>query len=271
MRRSIVSAAFLALLLAATGVCAAELAPYQQSALERILATMDSETQAFARPQLEQMLATMNEAQVQMVVASMLEQAPDNPPEDEPAAEEEPASPEDLDYNRAQYEPALRDAWRASRAFDVFVEQKLAEYCPSGEYAVYGAGWRYDVAPMQPQWTRASNNADIDVQVLGSSYAPQDGRYRFDFSGMRNDFDQAAVDRAIAGACSEYREIGDAFMADARAGMQDDMLPNGYELQNAANARAFALMSALGDTLQSLGPTGNAPILNALMSGTRLD
>lgn len=249
------------------------LEPFQQSALDRILATMDAETQAYAKPQLEAMLGTMSEGEVQMVLAAMLEQAPDNPPEDvEIEAVDTAATPEDLDYNRAQYEPVLRDAWSASHAFDGFVDAKLAEHCPARDaYAVFGSGWRYEVAPMQPNWIRASNSADLEVEVLGSSYAPQDGRYRFDFSAVRNTFDKAAVEAAIRESCAAYREIGESFLAEARAGMEGDMLPNGFDLENAANARAFPLMSALGDTLQSLGPTGNAPILNALITGTRLE
>lgn len=273
MRKLVSPGVILILLPVAVILHAAELKPYQQDALERILDTMDAQTRAYARPQLEEMLAGMGEPEVQMVLTAMLQQAPDNPPEDEETgAADESASPEDLEYNRAQYEPALRDAWEASREFDTFVDAQLAKLCPAGnEFAVYGAGWRYEVAPMQPNWVRASDNADLDVEVLGSSYAPQDGRYRFDFSGVRNDFDKGAVVRAIQASCDEYRGIGAEFMAKAGAGMSGDMLPDGDELENAANARAFPLMSALGDTLQRLGPTGNAPILNALINGERLE
>ncbi len=48
-------------------------------------------------------------------------------------------------------------------------------------------------------------------------------------------------------------------------------MESGYELEQAANAKAFALMSDLSDRLQSLGPAGNAPILSALLNGTRVD
>ncbi len=199
-----------ALLAAAPLLPAAELKPYQQSALEQILATMDEETKVFARPQLEEMLAMLGEAEVEMMLAAMVEEAPDNPAEEEMVeAAPETATPEDLDFNRAQFEPALRDAWTASHAFDTFVDQAIAAKCPApDEFAVFGAGWRYDVAPMQATWTRASNSAELDVQVIGSSYAPQDGRYRFDFSGARNDFDRNAVEKAIDDACSAYRKIG---------------------------------------------------------------
>jgi hypothetical protein len=192
-----------ALLAAAPALTAAELEPYQQAALDDILATLDAETREFARPQLEQMLAMMGEAEVEMMRTAMLEQAPDNPAEEAEAVDfSEPASPEDLAFNREQYEPALREAWRASNAFDSFVDATLAAKCPSGdEFAVFGSGWRYEVAPMQPTWTRASDSADTEVQVIGSSYAPQDGRYRFDFSGTRNDFDRTAVEGAIGDAC----------------------------------------------------------------------
>jgi hypothetical protein len=251
---------------------AVELKPFQQDALNKILATMDAQTQAVARPQLEQTLAMMNEAQVQLMLQK-LEQPPDNPPEEAQMVEESVATPEDLEYNRAQYEPALRQAWQASHDFDEFADATLAANCPTNrdEYAVYGSAWRYEVMPMQPTWTRASNSADLEVQIVGPSYAPQDGRYDFDFSGMRNNFDRAAVESAIKSACAEYRRIGGEFMAAAKAGMQGDMLPNGPALENAANAKASPLMNALGDKLKSLGPAGNAPILTALINGTRVE
>ncbi len=259
-------------LLAATA--AAELAPYQQVALDRILATMDAESQQYAQPQLEAMLATMNEAQVNMIVQSMLEQAPDNPQEEEEPADvyDTVATPEDLEYNRRQFEPALREAWRAGKEFDEFVDATLAARCPAaGAYAVYGSAWRYEPMAMQPYWTRTSNSADIDVQVLGSSYAPQDGRYRFDFSGARNTFDRNAVDGAITRACNDYRAIGEEFLASARRGISNGFLPNGDALENAANARVSPLVTALGEQLQALAPTGNATILNALLNGTRVN
>lgn len=263
-----------ALILLVAFAAAAQLAPYQQSALDRILATMDAESQQYARPQLEAMLATMNEAQVNLVLQSMLEQAPDNPQDEEEStgSYDDVASPEDLEYNRRQYEPALRDAWGAAKAFDEYVDATLAARCPAaGAYAVFGSAWRYEPMPMQPYWTRASDSADIDVQVLGSSYAPQDGRYMFDFSAARNDFDRRAVDGAIARACNEYRAIGEEFQAAARRGISNDFLPDGDALENAANARVSPLVAALGEQLQGLAPTGNTVILNALLNGTRVD
>lgn len=263
----------LALVLLAANA-AAQLAPYQQSALDRILATMDAESQQYARPQLEAMLATMNEAQVNLVLQSMLEQAPDNPQDEEASSDtyDSVATPEDLDFNRRQYEPALRDAWRAGKDFDEFVDATLAARCPAtGAYAVYGSAWRYEPMSMQPYWTRTSDSADLDVQILGSSYAPQDGRYRFDFTGARNTFDRGAVDGAITRACNEYRAIGEEFQASARRGISNDFLPNGDALENAANARVSPLVAALGEELQALAPTGNATILNALLNGTRVN
>jgi hypothetical protein len=109
------------------------------------------------------------------------------------------------------------------------------------------------------------------VQVIGSSYAPQDGRYRFDFSGARNDFDRSAIESAIDDACKAYREIGTAFVAAAGTRTEDELVSEGYELEQAANGKAFALMEQLGKKLQALGPAGNAPILTALMSGTRVN
>jgi len=33
-----------------------------------------------------------------------------------------------------------------------------------------------EVMPPSPTWPTASNSADLDIQVFGSSYAPQNGR-----------------------------------------------------------------------------------------------
>src|SRR5262245_27604277 len=211
----------------------AALQPFQQNALDKMLATMDPQKAALAKPQLEQMLSTMNEAQVQQVLAAMStrQTAPASaaPPPPTPV----PVTSADLAFNKAQWEPAIRKAWDGEHAYDEYVRARLASACPPiGTYAVFGSGWRYEIGPPSPSWPTASNSADLDVQIIGPSYAPQDGRYRFDFSKVRTTFDKTAVDSAIDHARAEYVEIGRAFTADAKAHRVGDTLPTGQQIQN---------------------------------------
>jgi hypothetical protein len=258
-------------LIANTPAGAAALLPYQQAALDQILATMDPQTQALARPQLEQTLSVLGESQVQMLLSSMTSDSSAGDADAEEDAGDTVATPDDLEFNRGQYEPAIRDAWQANKAFDEAVEASLARHCPTrDEYAVYGMGWRYEVAPMQPNWTRSSQSAEVDVQVVGAAYAPQDGRYEFDFSAVRNTFDPAAVDQAVASACVQYRVIGEEFMADARPRVSNDDLPGGDALQGAANGKTYALIQWLEAELLALAPSGSAGVLTALVNGRRV-
>lgn len=260
-----------AVALCACAAWAADLKPFQKAALERVLAALDPAVREMARPQLEQTFAAMNEDQIKLMLASMANNESD---QEAPAEEEAPpqASAEDLAYNRAQYEPAIRKAWTAQKAFDDYVDARLAAECPKeGTYAVWGQAWRYEVMPLGANWQRASQNVDQEVQIIGASYAPQDGRYRFDFSDVRTDFDRSTVAAAITAACSEYKDVGQKFMAAARAGMSGDMLPNGNALENNANGKVSAISQKLTTVLQSQAPSGNGAIYHALMNGKRIN
>jgi hypothetical protein len=104
-------------LIANTPAGAAALLPYQQAALDQILATMDPQTQALARPQLEQTLSVLGESQVQMLLSSMTSDSSAGDADAEEDAGDTVATPDDLEFNRGQYEPAIRDAWQANKAF----------------------------------------------------------------------------------------------------------------------------------------------------------
>ena len=264
--RAAASAALLSVLL--TGAAAAQsLQPFQQRALDRMLETVEPEIRPILRAQLAPTLAALNEQQVNMMLEAMA--ADIAPTEDIPAPAETAASAEDLAYNRAQFEPMIRRAWAAGRAFDELVTAKLEESCPAdGRFAVFGSAWRYEVYPLSPTWPKASNSADLDVDIIGASYAPQDGRYDFDFSAVRLDFDEAAVARGIEAACAEYAAIGAAFVAAARADARgDDVPPNGERIAGDANAQAAAVRSRLEALLQSHAPGGNYAIFTALLNG----
>jgi len=251
---------------------AQSLQPVQQQALDQVLATAAPEIRPVMRAQLAPTLAILNEAQVSMMLQSMVEDSAEMAPAEE-VFEEKAASPEDLAYNRAQYEPMMRMAWEAGKAFDDFVVAELGEECAAdGRFAVFGSAWRYEVYPLAPTWPTVSADVDLEIDVVGASYAPQDGRYDFDFSDVRLTFDAAAVERGIAAACAEYASIGEAFLAEARADAAgDDVPPNGMRMEQSANAKVGAVRERLEELLRSQAPGGNYALLTALMNGQRVE
>jgi hypothetical protein len=267
---------FCALALWTAPVAAQELQPYQQEALEAILAAADPETRPLMRAQLAPMLALLGPAEVEMMLATYAASQDETAAEDETADPAEDgdtiASPADLEYNRAQYEPMIRELWAAQKDFDDFVTAELARECGApGAFAVWGHAWRHEVWPLDPNWPKASQSPDLDVEIIGASYAQQDGRYRYDFAQVRTAFDRQAVAAAVASACAEYVAIGQAFVNEARGRIVDDLLPGGDELQGTANRRVEPVRQRLEDTLQAQAPAGNGALFQALLAGERLN
>jgi len=253
---------------------AQSLQPYQQEALDAILAASEPDVRPALKAQFEPLLAVMDRAQVEMMMAAFEANNAEEGTEEAAATEftdgdaESVATPEDLEYNRAQYEPAIRKAWQAEKAFDDFVTAEITRACPaSGTYAVFGSGWRYEVYPPNPNWPAASDSADLDVQIIGPSYAPQDGRYQFDFSKVKTDFDQALVADAINRACAEYKAVGEAFMAEAGPRIESGVLPDGSELEQTANNRISVVNQELEAVLQAAAPAANGALYQALLNG----
>jgi hypothetical protein len=261
---------FLLALASAATLAQAGLKPYQQDALTKILNTMDPQMRQMMRPQLEQTLGMLDEAQVQMLLASMEADSSGTESNDDDYVEEEApvASEADLEFNRQQYDPAIRKSWQAAKSYDDFVDAELASACPAtNQFAVYGSGWRYEIYPPNLTWPRASNSVDTDVQILGASYAPQDGRYGFDFSGVTGSFDKAAVEQAIASYCKDFQATGEAFMSEAKSGMKDDFLPGGYELEQKYNGIVSRYVQKLESVIQAQAPTANNALYLALLNG----
>ena len=261
------------LLGSAMPTAAQALEPYQQEALEAILAGVEPEARPMVRAQFEPMLAGMNRAQVEMMMAGLAAAEADSEAEASMPVEEGPAATataEDLAWNRAQYEPVIRSLWQAQKAFDDLVAARLEKSCGApGAYAVWGHAWRYELWPLDPYWPRASDSPDLDVEIIGASYAAQDGRYRYDFSQVRTSFDAQAVTAAVDSACAEYAALGEAFVADARGRIVDDLLPGGDELQRAVNERAEPIRKRLEDVLQAQAPAANGALFQALLNGER--
>ncbi len=257
-------AAFCAL--AAAPAAAADLRPDQKAAVEKLLAGMEPSMREPFRAQIEQSVAMLNKEQVAALVASMGESAPAES-EEEPAAA---ASPEDLAYNRAQFEPAVRANWKAQKEFDTFVDGEMAAKCPDRHaYAVVDGPARYELRALSPNWPRASQNVETDVMVIAGSYAPQDGRYDFDFSEVRTAFDKGAVTAAVAKACAGWTREAAAFQAKVR-GMVDAGNDQGaFDYERASYAKVDAIEAPLNAVLGEQAPSANYALFNALMNGRR--
>lgn len=264
----------LAVILSFNGALAqTALKPFQQRALDIMLASMEPQMRPIVRAQLEPTLAALNEEQVSMMLAGMTDESAghDDATFDDDSADTV-ASEADLAFNRAQYEPAIRNAWAAQKSFDDFVAAQLLASCPKpGAYALWGAGWRYEPMPLSPTWPRASDGADLDVLIIGSAYVPQDGRYRFDFSQVRTGFSQESVRASIQRACAGYKTVGEEFQRRAGADMQDGIPANGLRLEQEANARVATILDALNAELGQQSPAGDGALYMALTSGERLE
>lgn len=254
---------------------AAELRPDQKAAVDKILATMDASTREMVRPSIEQSIQYLTPEQVTMFVSAATKGASDQ--NDQPAAAaQEPqtqATPEDLAYNRAQYEPALRKHWEAKKAFDTFVDAELAAKCPKpGQYAVYREAERYDLMELSPTWQRAPDNQSAEATIVGDTYAPKDGRYKFDFSKVRMTFNKDAVSNAIAKACADWTKEAVAFKEKAQALMNSGQSQAALDLEGAASKKVSAINATLQAVLEAEGPAGsyNAEMMNALQNPKRL-
>lgn len=248
------------------------LQPYQQEALEALLADVDPESRPAIRAQFEPLLAAMGPEQVRLLMEgyASAETGENLDLQDAVQTETTVASAEDLAYNRAQYEPVIRAQWQAQSSFDEYASAAIVAACGEpGRFAVWGSGWRHELLPMDPYWPRASDSPELDVEILGGSYAAQDGRYRYDFSGVRTGFDRSAVDAAVQAGCSEYVTLGQSFAAEANARIQDDYLPGGDELERAVNERASLVRDRLSAALQQLAPAADGALVMALLSGER--
>ncbi len=259
----------LAALVFASVVGAADLRPDQKEALEKVMAAIDPSMREMVRPQMEQTVSMMNSEQLKLFVASATKGASTT---QEAPAEEEPerqATPEDLAYNRAQYEPVMRKHWAAKKAFDEFVDAEMQAKCPNPDkYAVYREAERYELMGLSPNWQRAGTNAETEVQVLGGTYVPKDGRYKFDFSKVRMTFDKGAVSNAITKACADWTNEAAAFKPKAAALMNSGQSEAAHRFQGTASAKVNQINQTLEAALNAEGPAGsyNAAMMDALQN-----
>jgi hypothetical protein len=247
---------------------AGDLRPDQKAAIEKVLATIDPSMREAVRPQVEQSIAYLSPAQVEMFLTGAT--AKNEAPEATPAEEEKrTATPEDLAYNRAQYEPVLRKHWQAKKGFDDFVDAELQAKCPNrDQYAVYREAERYELMELSPQWQRAADNQEAEVQVWGSTYVPQDGRYKFDFSKVKMTFNKETVSNAIAKACGDWAKEAAAFKQKAAAMMNSGDSGAAHKLEGTASSKVGPIAAALNAVLDAESPAGsyNMALLDALQN-----
>lgn len=270
MTTRIMTAAAAVALIIAGPAFAAELRPDQEHAVEKMLAQMEPSMREPFRAQIEQSVAMLNEEQVAALVASMESDGGGEGETETYEEEEAPVlSPEDYAYNRKQFEPAIRKSWAAQKAFDDHVDAALAAKCPGRDrYAVFGSGARYEIRQLSPNWPRASVSADTDVTVLAGSYAPQDGRYDFDFSDVRTSYDAAAVDAAIAKACADWTSVAAEFHARASAQFKANDLDGAYKTEQQYAPKVTPIETELEAVLNREAPAANYAIFTALQNGT---
>ncbi|MCK5748585.1 MAG: hypothetical protein KAH44_20390, partial [Oricola sp.] len=121
---------------------------------------------------------------------------------------------------------------------------------------------------LAPHWPRASVSADTDVTVLAGSYAPQDGRYNFDFSDVRTTYNAAAVDKAIAKACADWTKVASEFHTKASAQYKADDLNGAYRTEQEYGPKVTPIEIALDAVLNAEAPAANNALFTALMNGT---
>ncbi|RAN40412.1 hypothetical protein [Hyphomonas sp. GM-8P] len=263
---------FAALVLAFAPAAAADLRPDQKVLVEKLLAGMDPSMREPMRPQIEQSIIMMTPEQTAAVMAGMVDDSTyDAGTEPEEEEGDEIASPEDLAYNRAQFEPVIRANWQAQKDFDNFTDAVLKEKCPDREtYAVFGSGYRFEFRRLAPNWPRASSNVDSDVQILSGSYAPQDGRYDFDFSKVKTSFDKAAVASAIARACADWTKEAAVFQTKAHALVAASDFDGAFNLEQASSGKVTAIETPLETTLNAQAPAADNALYTAFLNGRRV-
>lgn len=251
---------------------APKLRPDQQRAIELALRDVDPAMRAAARQQLAASFALMSEAQIAMVVAQMQENAVDAAAEPAPIlVADTAATPEDLAYNRAQFEPVIRKHHAAQKKFDEFANAKFDAYCPGrDQYARFGSGWRYEQGQFTTPSALATWNVETNVQVAAEAYAPQDGRYKFDFSKVRMAFDEKAVDAAIKDICNRVHAAGRDFLAKIDPVIAAGDWDNAFKLEQWAQGRLEPIRTQLKEKFDTLSPGDFTEIQLAVMNGVRV-
>lgn len=248
------------------------LRPDQQRAVELTLQSVDPSMRPFMRERLSAGFAGYDEAQIASYIKGLSTMNAESgsgsdDSSEEPAKEMDPA---DLAYNRKQFEPAIRKAHAAQVEFDRFANEKLTAYCPKrDEMARWGSAWRYEMVPLKESVSTATWNVENDIAVMGATYAPQDGKYDFDFSKVRYTFDKAAVDGAIKQACAEYRAQGKTFLAKLDPLIAAKNWEAAHQLEQGAMRWVDPVRQRLDDVLSKQSPNSDYALVTAMQNPKR--
>ncbi len=251
---------------------AAKLRPDQERAITLMLADIDPAMRTAARQGLARSIAHLGEAQVALMVSKMAQNKATAAAEPEPAPYTETvATPEDIAFMKAQYEPLMRKHHAAQVEFDKLVNAKVTALCPaSGVYARFGAGWRHELGEFMMESALGANNVETRVTVAGEAYMPKDGRYKFDFSKVKTSFDKAAVEAAIKTACDKVHATGKAFLAKVDPLVAKEDWDGAYKAESAANYALEPIRAELQAAYDRIGPGDIGVFQLAMMNGARV-
>lgn len=249
-----------------------ELRPFQQAALDRVLASYSAEERALMGPQLQMMFAEMDEATITMMVAAMIAEADGGGDEgyyDDDIAYGE-ATNEDLAFNRAQFEPVARGYFEIGRRFNEFVDGVVARQGEIGTHAVWGQAWRYELSAPSPFKLDFGPDASFYLQRI-EMMAPQDGRYRFDLPAAPASFDETGVEAAIREGFAAYNTLGARFSQQIRTLTAANRFDEAHALEQTARAEASEIERAMNERLAALAPQDRGEFMTALAEATQLN
>jgi hypothetical protein len=247
-----------------------KLRPDQQRAIEAALKDVEPAMRPMAREQLAKTFASFSEPQIAMMMAKMeanrkVEAAQPVAVKEEP---KRPATPEELAYNRAQFEPVIRKHHAVQKRFDEFANAKLTAYCPGREdYARFGSGWRYEQGEFMQPSALATWNVDSNVEIAAQAFAQEGGRYAYDFSKVRMTFDEKAVDAAIKQACDQVRARGKEFIAKVDPLLAKKDWDGAFLVEGSARGKLEPIRAELKAKFDKISPGDFTEIQMAMMNG----
>lgn len=250
-----------------------KLRPDQQRLVELTLQNVEPSMRPLMRDTLAQNFAPYGEAQIAMMISALLaESGQPDAAEDEPVAEAEGTlSPEDFEYNFAQYDPIIRKHHAVQQRYDAYVDARVAAYCPGrDQYARFGSAWRYDIGQFVEPSSLATWNVDANVQVAGSAHAPQDGRYKFDFSKVKMTFDEKAIDLAVKSACEKLHAVGRQFLAQIDPLIAANNWTGAFNAERDIRSKIEPIRAEMQAKLRKASPGDFTDIQLALMNGKRV-
>jgi hypothetical protein len=259
---------------APAGAQTSKLRPDQERAIEATLKDVEPSMRPMAREQLAKSFAHFSEAQIAMMMAKMdenrkAEAAKPVPVKEEPRRE---ATPEELAFNKAQYEPVIRKHHTVQKEFDAFANAKMEAYCPGRDtYARFGSGWRYEQGQFMMESALATWNVDSNVTIATEALAPKDGRYKFDFSKVRMSFDKTAVDAAIKASCDKVHTAGKAFLAKVDPLIAKKDWDGAFKAEGWGQGQLEPIRTELKAKFDKLSPGDFSAIQMAMTNGTRVN